>query len=101
MPKGYVVVTELIQDPDGMHAYGQAAGPSLVEGGATVLVVDRQPAVIEGAWPATQTVVLEFQSVEAAHAWYYSDTYQAAAKIRQAAAISNVVILSGFDSGNG
>jgi uncharacterized protein (DUF1330 family) len=99
VPKGYVIFTEVISDPDGMAAYGRAAGPSIREGEAKVLVVERQPEVVEGEWPATQTVVLEFASVEAARAWYRSDSYQAAAKIRQAAAASDVVIVSGFDAG--
>ena len=98
MPKGYVILTEVIRDPEGMHAYGRAAGPSLTKGGAKVLVVDRQPEVLEGQWSATQTVVLEFVSVEAARTWYRSDTYQAAAKIRHDAAVSNVVIVSGFEA---
>jgi uncharacterized protein (DUF1330 family) len=96
MSKGYVVLTEAVRDPDGMRAYGQAAAPTLAESGATVLVVDRQPEVLEGEWPATQTVVLEFESVDAARAWYTSDAYQAAAKLRHAAADSNAVILSGL-----
>ena len=98
MPKGYVILTEVIRDPDGMLAYSRAAGPSITESGAKVLVVDRQPDVLEGEWTATQTVVLEFASVEAARNWYRSDTYQAAAKIRQDAADSNVVIVSGFEA---
>jgi len=43
-------------------------------------------------------VVLEFPSVEAAREWYFSDAYQAAAKIRQSVADCNGVILSGFSS---
>jgi uncharacterized protein (DUF1330 family) len=43
-----------------------------------------------------QTVVLEFESVEAARAWYESEAYQKAAKLRQAAADCNAVIISGF-----
>ena len=98
MPKGYVILTEVIRDPEGMLAYGRAAGPSIRDSHAKVLVVDRQPDVLEGEWPATQTVVLEFTSVEEARTWYRSDTYQAAAKIRHDAADSNVVIVSGFDA---
>ena len=41
------VLTE-VRAPDGMRASGQAAAPTLVEKGATVLVVDRQPEVLEG-----------------------------------------------------
>lgn len=101
MPKGYVILTEVIRDPEGMRAYSRAAGASMAEGGAKALVADRQPDVLEGEWPATQTVVLEFESVEAARSWYTSDSYQAAAKLRQAAADTNAVIVSGFELPNG
>jgi uncharacterized protein (DUF1330 family) len=92
--KGYVILTEAIKDPEGMKAYGKAAGGAM--SGATILAVDTSPKVIEGTWHGDQTVVLEFESVEAARAWYESEGYQAAAKLRQAAADCNAVILSGF-----
>ncbi len=41
-------------------------------------------------------MLLEFESVDAAKEWYYSDAYQEAVKLRQAAADCNGVILSGF-----
>jgi uncharacterized protein (DUF1330 family) len=40
--------------------------------------------------------VLEFESVDAARAWYESEAYQKAAKVRQSAADCNAVILTGF-----
>lgn len=94
MPKGYVLLTETITDPEGMKAYGKAAGQAMA--GATILAVDQKPTVLEGSWETTQTVLLEFESVQAASDWYHSDAYQAAAKLRQAAATCNGVILNGF-----
>jgi uncharacterized protein (DUF1330 family) len=94
MPKGYVIVTEAIQDPEGMKAYAQAAVPTMAA--ATALAVDTTPTVLEGTWHGDQTVVLEFESVDAAREWYESEGYQKAAKLRQAAADCNMVILAGF-----
>ena len=94
MAKGHVILTEAVKDPEGMKAYGQAAGAAM--GGVNVLAVDTAPKVVEGSWHGNQTVVLEFESVDAARAWYESEAYQKAAKLRQAAADCNVVILSGF-----
>ena len=96
MPKGYVIVTGTIHDPEGMKAYNRLASRTISEGGGKVLVVDTKPEVLEGDWHGSQTVVLEFASVDAARAWYESEGYQKAAKQRQAAADSNAVILSGF-----
>jgi uncharacterized protein (DUF1330 family) len=93
-PKGYVILTEAIKDPEGMKAYGQAARTAM--GGATVLAVDTAAKVIEGTWHGDQTILLEFESVEAARAWYESEGYQKAAKLRQAAADCNAVIIAGL-----
>jgi uncharacterized protein (DUF1330 family) len=41
--------------------------------------------------------VLEFDSVDAAKAWYQSEEYQAIISDRQAAATANAVIVSGMD----
>jgi uncharacterized protein (DUF1330 family) len=97
MPKGYVIFTEAIRDPDGMNAYGRASGPTIGEHGAKVLAVDEHVEVLEGQWHGDRTVVLEFESVEAARKWYTCDAYQAAIPLRQAAAESNAVIISGFE----
>ena len=48
MPKGYVILTEAIKDPEGMKAYGRAAGAAM--GGVNVLAVDTAPKVVEGSW---------------------------------------------------
>ncbi|XUL93396.1 DUF1330 domain-containing protein [Streptomyces galilaeus] len=97
MPKGYVILTESIKDPAGMDAYGRAAGPSIAEGGASVLVADGRPQLLEGEWHGDRTVVLEFDSVEAARAWYESEAYGRAKPLRHAAADTNAVIVSGFE----
>lgn len=97
MPKGYVILTESIKDPAGMDAYGRAAGPSMAEGGASVLAVDGQPDVLEGEWHGDRTVVLEFECVEAARAWYASEAYGRAKALRLAAADTNAVIVAGFE----
>jgi uncharacterized protein (DUF1330 family) len=94
MPKGYVIITEDIKDPAGMVEYGKLAMKAMA--GATVLSVDTKPEVLEGQWHGSQTVVMEFESVDAAKEWYYSDAYQEAAKLRQGAAECNGVIVSGF-----
>ncbi len=96
MSKGYVILTEAIKDPEGMKAYARAASPAMNQGGCKILSVDTAPQVIEGDWHGHQTVVLEFDSVDAARAWYESETYQKAAKLRHAAADCNAVIISGF-----
>jgi uncharacterized protein (DUF1330 family) len=97
VPKGYAIFTEHVTDPDAMNVYSQAALPTLLAAGATPLVVGPPADVLEGEWHGTQTVILEFASVEAAREWYHSPEYQAAIPKRQAAAQSNAVIIAGFE----
>jgi uncharacterized protein (DUF1330 family) len=92
--KGYVIITEDVKDPAGMAEYGKLAAKAM--DGATLLAFAQNPTVVEGDWHGSQTVVLEFESVDAAKEWYYSDAYQEAAKIRQRAAECNGVIVSGL-----
>ena len=94
--KGYVILTEAIKDPAGMKAYARAAGAALA--GVGIFAVDTKPQVVEGTWHGDQTVVLEFESVDAARAWYESEAYQKAARLRQAAADCNAVIVAGFET---
>jgi uncharacterized protein (DUF1330 family) len=92
--KAYILITEDVKDPTGMAEYAKLAGKAMA--GATLLSFDTKAEVIEGQWHGTQTVLLEFESEDAAKEWYYSDAYQEAVKLRQAAADCNGVILHGM-----
>lgn len=94
MAKGYVIITEDVKDQAGMGEYAKLAGKTM--GAAKVLAFGPATETLEGEWHGSQTVLLEFESVDAAKEWYYSDEYQAAAKLRQAAADCNGVIVAGF-----
>ena len=94
MAKGYVIITEDIKDQAGMAEYGKLAMKTMAN--AKVLAFSPAAETLEGEWHGTQTVLLEFESVEAAKEWYYSDAYQEALKLRQAAADCNGVIIAGF-----
>jgi uncharacterized protein (DUF1330 family) len=96
MPKAYIIFTEAIHDPDGMTEYNKAAVPSAVAHAVKALAVDRNGEVLEGTWHGDQTVLLEFESIDQARQWYESEGYQAAKKLREAAATSNVVLLTGL-----
>lgn len=96
MSKGYIIFTERITDPDGIAAYTVAAVPSVIAAGATALIAGPPHRVPEGMWHGDTTVVLEFDSLAAATAWYDSPEYQAVIGQRHQSAISNVAILEGF-----
>lgn len=97
MPKGYVILTEQIHDQELMDKYSAASAAAVVESKAKILSVETAPRVLEGEWSCTRTVLLEFESVEAAQAWYDSPTYQSVVHMRHAASDCNLAILGGFD----
>jgi uncharacterized protein (DUF1330 family) len=97
MPKGYVIFTEDIHDQPQINAYAQQAIPTILQAGGQVLVADDAPEQIEGSWHGTRTVVLEFESVQAARDWYNSAEYQEHAGLRHAAADNKAAIVAGFE----
>jgi uncharacterized protein (DUF1330 family) len=92
-----VIFTEDIRDEAGMNAYAQQAIPMIMQAGGRVIAADDAPELIEGSWPGKRTVVLEFDSAEAARNWYRSPGYQEVAGLRHAAADSNAVIVAGAE----
>jgi uncharacterized protein (DUF1330 family) len=101
MPKGYVIFTEDIHDKAQIDAYAQLAVPTILQAGGKILVVDDAHEQIEGSWHGTRTVVLEFESVEAARNWYTSPEYQEVAPQRHAAADNKAAIVAGFEMPTG
>jgi len=96
MPKGYIVFTEQIHDREALDAYAAAAVPTVIAAGGTALIAGPAAETVEGHWHGDMTVLLEFETLEAATAWYHGADYQAVASGRQAAASSNVAIFEGF-----
>lgn len=80
---GYVVANYRVTDPEGIQKYVEAVMPTLAAHGAEVLVADHGTRSMEGEAPPT-TIVLRFDSVEAAQGWYDSPEYQAVKPLRLA-----------------
>jgi uncharacterized protein (DUF1330 family) len=66
-----------------------------------ILSVDEDPEILEGHWPHTRTVLIEFPSNDDAMAWYRSDEYQRLAEHRFASAEANIVVIKGLGEGAG
>lgn len=91
----YVIVDEVVTDPLRFEEYRRLAGPSMTEFGARFLVRGGDVTPLEGDWSPTRLVVLEFETVDRARAWYDSPRYQAALRAREGAAVSKVLIVQG------
>lgn len=74
---GYFIANFTIQDGEKFNQYWKLA-PAAKAFGARLLVRQRNPSVLQGE-PHQVIAVFEFESVEAAKAWYESPEYQTAA----------------------
>ena len=74
-----------VNDPALYAEYSAGAGPTLAKYGAELVAFDVAAETIEGEPPGGQTVIIKFESTEAAKQWYHSDDYQAVVGKRLAA----------------
>lgn len=94
MPKGYVIARISVLDPEGYKAYAAAATEAIkVHGGRPVVRGGRYD-ILEGEARA-RNVVIEFDSYEAAKAYYYSPEYQAALRLRMGISVGDIVVVEG------
>ncbi|MEM9855100.1 MAG: DUF1330 domain-containing protein [Pseudomonadota bacterium] len=96
MPKGYWIAYVTVKDAEIYDRYRAANAAPFAEYGARFLVRAGAQDVAEGEARA-RTVVLEFPTIEAARTCYASQAYQAAKAIRDPVAISDLVIVEGYD----
>lgn len=96
MAKGYWVVRVDVSDPDEFKKYQAFVGPFLAANGGRFLVRGGRFAVPEGT-ARVRTVVVEFDSYEAAQAAYDSDEYQRGIALRRPASEVDFVIVEGYD----
>jgi uncharacterized protein (DUF1330 family) len=93
----YIIVETDITDPEQYEQYKAASPGAVAAGGGRFIVRGGELAVLEGDWQPSRLVVLEFPDLEAAKAFYDSDEYTAARKLRAGAAKLNMVAVEGVD----
>lgn len=96
MPKGYLIARVDITDPVAYARYAEAATAT-----AAIRHLGAKPLARGGRYEAVEgpargrNVVLEFETFEAARAYYYSPEYQAAKALRAGAADAEFVLVEG------
>lgn len=95
MPKGYLIAHVQVTDEMQYQRYIRAASAAIEGSGCRMLVRGGPLAVKEGHAEWNRVVILEFDSFEAANAYYDSDAYQAAKALRAGAAVADFVIAQG------
>ncbi|SVB12877.1 uncharacterized protein METZ01_LOCUS165731 [marine metagenome] len=93
----YIIAQIDIQDREKYAQYEAGFMDVFTSYKGKLLSVDENVSLLEGQWPATRTVLIEFPSKEEALAWYESEEYQSLAKHRFAASSADIVIVSGIE----
>lgn len=95
----YFIAQYVVNDPAGYAKYQEGAGPTLAAHGAELVAFDVAAETIEGTPPGPQTVIIKFESTEAAKGWYESADYQAVVGKRLAATEGFAVISQSMNPG--
>jgi uncharacterized protein (DUF1330 family) len=95
--KAYMIGQIEVEDPAGYEAYRKDVLPTITAFGGRFLVRGGKMTKIEGEWPFSRAVVIEFASREAAEGWYRSPAYQKLLPLRLKASRGNFIIVDGAE----
>ncbi len=91
----YLIGDIEITDQDAYEKYRAGVSETVYAFGGNYLVRGAHGEVIEGTWEPKRLVVLEFESMNQAKTWYYSDEYAELKKLRQSASNGNLIFADG------
>jgi len=91
----YVVVDLEVLDKEKFEEYKQLVPGTIQMYGGRYVVRGGNVETLEGSWHPRRFVVVEFDSIEKAKAWYESTDYAKPKEIRQACTRSNIILVEG------
>lgn len=91
----YVIVEITVTDPTVYAEYRGVVGPTVEQYGGRFLVRGGEAELIEGDQQPGRIVVLEFESVERAKAWYDSEEYREPKALRLKASRARLLLVQG------
>lgn len=92
----YVIAEVEVVDPAGYDEYRKGVPATIAAYGGKFLVRGGAVDAREGGWAPQRIVVLEFESVARARAWYESPEYRPLLAVRERAAKSKLIIVDGL-----
>lgn len=91
----YVIVDVKVRDVDKYEAYKQLVQATVEAYGGRYLARGGRTRTLEGDWSPTRLVILEFEDVERARAWWASEEYREPKALRQAVSDTQMVVVEG------
>jgi len=93
----YVFVEIEVTDPVLYEEYRRVAQTTIAAYGGRYIVRGGAAEGLEGGWDPKRIVMLEFESVERAKAWWASEEYAEPKTMRQRSARSRMIVVAGVD----
>jgi uncharacterized protein (DUF1330 family) len=91
----YILADVTVTDETQMVRYREWSTRAMQEFGAEVLVRGGNAEALEGAWLPQRVVVLKFEDRATARAYYDSETYRHARKVREGAGSIDMILVDG------
>jgi uncharacterized protein (DUF1330 family) len=95
MSSAYIIANVRITNPAQYEEYKKFSSAAFLAHGVEVLARGGKVEVLEGDWTPDRMVLLKFDSIDAARAFYQSSDYVLARNAREGAAVMRMVILEG------
>lgn len=93
----YVVTEVKVKDPEKYKGYTALSPGAITAAGGKFLVRGGRTVVLEGQWSPSRVVIAQFDTVEAAQAFYDSALYrEARAKREGATDFFNMIVVEGM-----
>jgi len=91
----FLVVEIQIIDPENYEMVKKLTPPTVALYGGKYLARGGKTVTLEGQWNPLRLVIMEFESMDQAKAWWNSDEYAPVKQMRQQFAITNMVLTDG------
>ncbi len=93
----YLIALVDVTDPDAYREYATRAGAAAKKNGLEFLARGGRTVSLEGAPPPGRVVIIPFEDLAAAQAWYDSADYQEAKSFRDGAAKAQFFLVEGTE----
>lgn len=91
----YLIVNVTVTDPERYAEYVKAVPATIAKYGGRFLTRGGRVEVLEGTYTPRRFVIVEFDSVERARAWWESDDYKGPMMLRRSASVADIILVEG------
>lgn len=96
MPAFVIAMVEILQ-PERYPEYKEIATRTVAAHGGRYIARGGRTEALEGEWQPKRIVILEFENMERARAWWASEEYREGKALRQAITKSTLLLVEGME----